>query len=273
MLVKKPLPLTLPSTRTLVPGYPHINPLGTGSTGKTATVREIILRLRYLVTLEELDNFTFFEINGVKFTDPYRAYSLLCEAITGSTRIIFPGYTNSQPMTIIQSRPSGVPGNIVNPDAIQFARSKVTPLSLDARRALDAFRRAVGIVQYSSNEGGGRLLTSRGRGLKVGGRVTIAVIKQAIQEATSSPLQMFLKTASLSSEIFITALLLRSCGSEAGEGVLCDVIDEAEAIVQLQGVAEEELGGGARFGGIEAAVKGLVEYGVLSVEKRGGGRS
>ncbi|KAG0138533.1 hypothetical protein HOY82DRAFT_666382 [Tuber indicum] len=174
MMVKKPLLLTPPSTRTLVPGYPHINPLGTGS-------------------------------------------------------------------------------------------------------------RAVEIVRYSSNKSdeqapssppkrkGGVSSPSRGRGLKVGGRVTIAVVERAIQEATSSPLQMFLKTASLSSEIFITALLLCSCRSGAGEGVLCDVLDEAEAIVQMQGVAEEELGGGTRFGGIEAAVKGLVEYGVLSVEKRGGG--
>lgn len=187
-------------------------------------------------------------------------------------------------MTIIQSRLNGVPGNIVDPDAVQFASRKVAAVSGDARRALDICRRAVEIVEYSSNEGGDKQAPSspsrrkgggisplRGGGLKAGGRVTIAVVKQAIQEATSSPLQVFLKTTSLSSKIFITALLLRSRRSGVGEGVLRDVLDEAERIVRNQGVAEEELGGGPRVGGIEAAVKGLVESGVLSVEKRGGG--
>ncbi|RPA89688.1 hypothetical protein L873DRAFT_615494 [Choiromyces venosus 120613-1] len=52
------------------------------------------------------------------------------------------------------------------------------------------------------------------------------------------------------------------------------MLDEAEGIVQGQGVAEEELGGGARVSGIEAAVRGLVEAGVVSVGKKygGGGR-
>nr|AIU38082.1 hypothetical protein [Tuber borchii] len=314
---------------------------GTPGTGKTATVREVISQLQYLVTLEELDDFTFVEINGMKVTDPHQAYSLLWEAIKGDrvspsqalgllesefstpsprrvpcvvlmdeldqlvtrgqgvmynffnwpggrysrlivlavantmdlpertlsnkissrlglTRITFPGYTHSQLMTIIQSRLSGVPGNIVDPDAVQFASRKVAAVSGDARRALDICRRAVEIVEYSSNEG-------------AGGKVTIAVVKQAIQEATSSPLQVFLKTTSLSSKIFITALLLRTRRSGVGEGVLRDVLDEAERIVRNQGVAEKELGGGPRVGGIEAAVKGLVESGVLSVEKRGGG--
>ncbi|PWW79954.1 P-loop containing nucleoside triphosphate hydrolase protein [Tuber magnatum] len=333
---------------------------GTPGTGKTATVREVISQLQYLVALEELDDFTFVEINGMKVTDPHQAYSLLWEAIKGDrvspsqalgllesefstpsprrvpcvvlmdeldqlvtrgqgvmynffnwpggrysrlivlavantmdlpertlsnkissrlglTRITFPGYTHSQLMTIIQSRLSGVPGNIVDPDAVQFASRKVAAVSGDARRALDICRRAVEIVEYSSSKEGDEQAPPSpskrkgGGGLKAGGRVTIAVVKQAIQEATSSPLQMFLKTTCLSSKIFITALLLRNRRSGVGEGVLRDVLDEAERIVRMQGVAEEELGGGPRVGGIEAAVKGLVESGVLSVEKRGGG--
>jgi len=56
---------------------------GTPGTGKTATVREVISQLQYLVTLEELDDFTFVEINGMKVTDPHQAYSLLWEAIKG----------------------------------------------------------------------------------------------------------------------------------------------------------------------------------------------
>lgn len=48
-------------------------------------------------------------------------------------------------------------------------------------------------------------------------------------------------------------------------------MDEAGRIVKLQGVGEGELGGGARVYGIEGAVKGLVEAGVVGVEKKGGG--
>lgn len=56
---------------------------GTPGTGKTATVREVISQLQHLVDLEELDDFTFVEINGMKVTDPHQAYSLLWEAIKG----------------------------------------------------------------------------------------------------------------------------------------------------------------------------------------------
>ncbi|KAG0632733.1 hypothetical protein HOY80DRAFT_1013335 [Tuber brumale] len=265
--VRKPLLLTPLSTRTPSPGT-HLStpyalarhrlhlstlPQSLPWTRKKATVREVIPHLRYLVTLEELDDFTFDEINGIKvitgdLVSLSHASVLLesdlstpsprrvpCVALmeeldllvtrgqgVSLTRMKFPSYTHSQPMTIIQSHLSSVPGNIVGPDSIQFASRKIATM------------RAVEIVQYSSNK-----------------EVTIAVVKQAIQEAPSS-LQMFLKTTSLSSKIFIMALLLRSSRSRSG-------------------VTEEELHGGPRFSGIEAAVKGLVESGVLSAEKRGGG--
>ncbi|RPA89695.1 hypothetical protein L873DRAFT_1822372 [Choiromyces venosus 120613-1] len=76
--------------------------------------------------------------------------------------------------------------------------------------------------------------------------------------------------AALSSADVRLPLLLRSRRSGVREGVL----DEAERIARTQGVAEEELGGGARVAGIEAAVRGLVEAGVVSVGKKygGGGR-
>ncbi|KAG0632737.1 recognition complex subunit 1 [Tuber brumale] len=274
---EKPLLLTPLSTRTPSPGT-HLStpyalarhrlhlstlPQSLPWTRKKATVREVIPHLRYLVTLEELDDFTFDEINGIKvitgdLVSLSHASVLLesdlstpsprrvpCVALmeeldllvtrgqgVSLTRMKFPSYTHSQPMTIIQSHLSSVPGNIVGPDSIQFASRKIATM------------RAVEIVQYSSNK-----------------EVTIAVVKQAIQEAPSS-LQMFLKTTSLSSKIFIMALLLRSSRSRSVK---------AETIVRMQGVTEEELRGGPRFSGIEAAVKGLVESGLLSAEKRGGG--
>ncbi|KAI5846402.1 P-loop containing nucleoside triphosphate hydrolase protein [Morchella snyderi] len=343
---------------------------GTPGTGKTATVREVITQLRHLVALEELDDFTFVEINGMKVADPHQSYSLLWEAIKGDrvspsqalgllesefstpsprrvpcvvlmdeldqlvtkgqgvmynffnwpggkysrlivlavantmdlpertlsnkissrlglTRITFPGYTYDQLMTIIKSRLESVQGDIVDADAVQFASRKVAAVSGDARRALDICRRAVEMVEYapfisSENEKGRRLSGkvammrededgSGGGGIKAGGRVTIATIRQAILEATSSPVQVFLKTCSLSSKVFLVALLVRCRRSGVGESVLRDVMDEAARIVKIQEIGVEELGGEARVGGIESAVKGLVEAGVVGLEKKGSG--
>ncbi|KAL3961629.1 hypothetical protein ACCO45_003152 [Purpureocillium lilacinum] len=162
---------------------------GTPGTGKTATVREVIARLEDAVGADELDDFIFVEINGMKITDPHQSYTLLWEALKGQlmynffnwptlrhsrlivlavantmdlpertlsnkissrlglTRITFPGYTHDQLMRIIQSRLEGVPGNIVDPDAIQFASRKVAAVSGDARRALDICRRAVELAE------------------------------------------------------------------------------------------------------------------------------
>lgn len=56
---------------------------GTPGTGKTATVREVITQLNAAVLAEELDDFIFVEINGMKVTDPHQSYSLLWEALRG----------------------------------------------------------------------------------------------------------------------------------------------------------------------------------------------
>ena len=56
---------------------------GTPGTGKTATVREVIAKLNAAVSADELDDFIFVEINGMKLTDPHQSYSLLWEALRG----------------------------------------------------------------------------------------------------------------------------------------------------------------------------------------------
>ncbi|KAF2279449.1 P-loop containing nucleoside triphosphate hydrolase protein [Westerdykella ornata] len=56
---------------------------GTPGTGKTATVREVVAQLHAAVQAEELDDFIFVEINGMKVTDPHQSYSLLWQAIRG----------------------------------------------------------------------------------------------------------------------------------------------------------------------------------------------
>jgi origin recognition complex subunit 1 len=54
---------------------------GTPGTGKTATVREVVAQLQASVQAEEMDDFIFVEINGMKVTDPHQSYSLLWQAL------------------------------------------------------------------------------------------------------------------------------------------------------------------------------------------------
>ncbi|KAI9819957.1 MAG: Origin recognition complex, subunit 1 [Pycnora praestabilis] len=299
---------------------------GTPGTGKTATVREVVAQLNASVLAEELDDFIFVEINGMKVTDPHQSYSLLWEALKGDrvspshaldllerefgnpsprrvpcvvlmdeldqlvtkkqsvmynffnwpglrhsrlivlavantmdlpertlsnkissrlglTRITFPGYTHDQLMKIIQSRLEGVPGRIVDRDAVQFASRKVAAVSGDARRALDICRRAVEIAETenqtddalpptpskkSSNDGFQNNTVERYRS-----QVTIGTVKRAINEATTSPIQQYLRCLPLSSKLFLAAVMARIRRTGIGESMLGDVFEEAKRIGQL----------------------------------------
>lgn len=179
-------------------------------------------------------------------------------------------------MQIIQSRLEGVSSNIVLSDAIQFAARKVAAVSGDARRALDICRRAVEIAETEvesqdgedeaqpstpSRTGRGNkakpLQSSRShnvtgqsdinaikRGEPAAGRkgvVTLATIRQAINEATSSPLQQALRALPLASKVFLAALLARIRRTGIGEAVLGDVVDEVKKLgfmSQLQPVQD-----------------------------------
>ncbi len=309
---------------------------GTPGTGKTATVREVVAQLNNAVLAEELDDFNFVEINGMKVTDPHQSYSLLWEALKGDrvspshaldllehefshpsprripcvvlmdeldqlvtrnqsvmynffnwpqlrhsrlivlavantmdlpertlsnkissrlglTTITFPGYDHKQLMSIITSRLEGVPGNIVDPDAIQFAARKVAVVTGDARRALDICRRAVEIAEQSQNERddddndssepAAETPTRKNRrpaapsvpARKNDGiaRVTISTIKQAIQEATSSPISQHLRTLPLSSKLFLAALLARTRRTGVADSTLGDILTEAKRIADV----------------------------------------
>lgn len=304
---------------------------GTPGTGKTATVREVVAQLNASVLVEELDDFIFVEINGMKITEPHQSYSLLWEALKGErvspshalgllerefdhpsprrvpcvvlmdeldqlvtkdqsvmynffnwpglrhsrltvlavantmdlpertlsnkissrlglTRITFPGYTHGQLQAIISSRLVHVPGQIVDPDAIQFASRKVAAVSGDARRALDICRRAVEIAEGEVTEDGNPLLATpskreraKGKGEEVtrarkvvkAGNVTIATIKQAINEATSSSLQQYLRSLPLSSKLFLASVLASIRRTGVGECVLGEVVDGAKKLALM----------------------------------------
>lgn len=154
----------------------------------------------------------------------------------------FPGYTHEQLMTIIQSRLTSVPTHIVEPDAIQFASRKVAAVSGDARRALDICRRAVEIAEGECAATQNPLLATLSKNRKgdeemvndvtkqKGGKVTIATIKQAINEATSSPLQQYVKALPLASKVFLAAILARMRRSGVSECMMADVIEEAKRL-------------------------------------------
>lgn len=367
---------------------------GTPGTGKTATVREVVAQLNAAVLAEEMDDFIFVEINGMKVTDPHQSYSLLWEALKGDrvspshaldlletefsnpsprrvscvvlmdeldqlvtknqsvmynffnwpalrhsrlivlavantmdlpertlsnkissrlglTRITFPGYRHTDLMEIISTRLANVPGNIVDPDAIQFASRKVAAVSGDARRALDICRRAVEIAEQEADEAANaasasndatdelpptpsktpgrrnKALTEKGAGASgldskgQSGRVTIATIKQAIQEATSTPLQQSLRCLPLSGKLFLAALLARLHRTGITESTFGDVLDEARRIADAAvavagaagaGVKDFLLGGGAasRVRALGFAAMELMNSGVLALEHGSG---
>lgn len=376
---------------------------GTPGTGKTATVREVVAALNVAVSTDELDDFVFVEINGMKVTDPHQSYSLLWEALKGQrvsathalellekefstpsprrvpcvvlmdeldqlvtrsqgvmynffnwpqlkhsrlivlavantmdlpertlsnkissrlglTRITFPGYTHQQLIKIIQSRLEGVGQVVVEPDAVQFASRKVAAVSGDARRALDVCRRAVEIAEAealadnkeneesvvpgtpSKTPGRATGLVNIVRGKR--GVVTIATIKKAINEATSTPLAAYLRSLPLASKVFLAALLARIRRTGIGESVLGDVVDEAKrmsVLSDLKGLEEvllapdrggdekglivgntpgkrgrqavrKEADKAARIKGMGFAAAELAEAGIIGLEHRRGER-
>ncbi|POS80405.1 origin recognition complex subunit 1 [Diaporthe helianthi] len=357
---------------------------GTPGTGKTATVREVVYRLDESVRSDELDDFIFVEINGMKITDPHQAYSLLWEALKGQrvspaqaldllerefshpsprrvpcvvlmdeldqlvtknqgvmynffnwpglrhsrlivlavantmdlpertlsnkissrlglTRITFPGYNHEQLMKIVQSRLEGVPGNIVEPDAIQFASRKVAAVSGDARRALDICRRAVELAEVEAKSADStsepstpskRQREKEARGetsskKKNLGRVTIDTVRRAINEATSSPLQQYLRTLPFASRLLLSALLARTQRTGLAESTYGDVLEEMQRSLKLAadsrqlGILEKKArpGGGnawetktrrdvkgVRLAGLGAAAVDLTGAGIINLE-------
>jgi origin recognition complex subunit 1 len=93
------------------------------------------------------------------------------------------------------------------------------------------------------------------------GVVTLATIRQAINEATSSPLQQALRALPLVSKVFLAALLARIRRTGVGEAVLGDVVDEVKKLgfmSQLQHVHDYLLAPGGHDrtnGGLDSEVQ------------------
>jgi origin recognition complex subunit 1 len=146
-------------------------------------------------------------------------------------------------MKIIQSRLEGVPGNIVESDAVQFASRKVAAVSGDARRALDICRRAVELAESdvlgAESAAAPGTPSKSGKGIKISqlskslGKVTIATIKRAINEATTSPLQQYLRSLPLSAKVLLAALLAKTRRTGISESIVGEVLDEAKRMARM----------------------------------------
>ena len=153
-------------------------------------------------------------------------------------------------MKIVRSRLEGVPGDIVDPDAVQFASRKVAAVSGDARRALDICRRAVELAEADSRTAtssnpptpskrmGARAEAAeqqqqKKKGTAAAGRVTIETVRRAISEATSNPLQLYLRALPFASRLLLSALSSRAQRSGLAEGTYGDVLEETRRMLKL----------------------------------------
>lgn len=138
-------------------------------------------------------------------------------------------------MKIIQSRLEGVPGDIVEPDAVQFASRKVAAVSGDARRALDICRRAVEIAEAESValSTANKVRKTSAGAPNITVRVKIATVKRAILEATTNPIQKHLRSLPFVNKLLLSALLVRTQRNGTVDTIFGDVVDEVRRIVQL----------------------------------------
>ena len=207
-------------------------------------------------------------------------------------------------MKIIESRLEGVPDNVVEPDAIQFASRKVAAVSGDCRRNLDVCRRAVEIAEMESmavaseqttpTKQGKRIQSSSQAPEKRRGKVTINTIKQAIAEATSTPTQQFLRSLPPSSKLFLVAFLARNRRSGVSESTFREVLADAMRLVKISdgdpltkrlssypisvsanSLASDQLEAStaARIISMKTSAVALAEAGILSLETRKGERT
>lgn len=148
-------------------------------------------------------------------------------------------------MKIVQSRLEGVPGNIVEPDAVQFASRKVAAVSGDARRALDICRRAVELAESdirTTTDSNPPTPSKRANGNEPSkrkaaavGRVTIDTVRRAINEATSNPLQLYLRALPFTQRLLLSSLLSRTQRTGLAESTFGDVLEEMQRMLKFAG--------------------------------------
>ncbi|KTW26998.1 hypothetical protein T552_02490 [Pneumocystis carinii B80] len=141
----------------------------------------------------------------------------------GLTRIGFSGYTFDQLQVIIRTRLQGIPGHLMDQDAIELASRKVSAISGDARRALDICRRAVEIAELSITTN--KKSPSKTNDHIYQGKITMKTIQKAISELSASPVLTYLRSIPLSYKVFLISLMLKTKRSGLSTHKLGEIID------------------------------------------------
>lgn len=120
--------------------------------------------------------------------------------------------------------------------------------------------------------------------------VSIATVKKAINEATTSPLQQYLRALPLATKMFLAALVLRLRRAGTGECLVGEVVDECRRMAKLdtggsvvgflltgagagggnngERTRGKQVGKGARVQGMGEAAMELMEAGIIGIEVR-----
>ncbi|BFZ57633.1 Origin recognition complex, subunit 1 [Savitreella phatthalungensis] len=179
---------------------------------------------------------------------PERTLAHKVSSRLGLTRIAFPAYTRDQLVTIVKSRVKSVAGIEVEDAAITYACMRVSRVSGDARRALDICRRAVELAEpeFGATPRHRRVTdVLNGAGSTAGtsaahptppqphGKVTLAVMRQAFEQMTSSPLQRYLLALSLTAKLLLRGLVACTTRSGLQETTLGDVVEDCVRMIKV----------------------------------------
>lgn len=159
---------------------------------------------------------------------PERTLAHKVSSRLGLTRVAFAAYTRDQLVTIIRSRLETVAGVEVEDAAITYACMRVSRVSGDARRALDICRRAFELAEPEFT-----MTPRKNHALAGTGKVTLAVMRQAFEQMTSSPMQRSLKGLSLCAKLLLRAVVACTTRSGLTETNLGDVIEDCMRMCQV----------------------------------------
>lgn len=177
---------------------------------------------------------------------PERVLSNKISSRVGLTRIQFPGYSHEQLKTIVNQRLDETGGAaFVGDNAVDYATRKVAGVGGDARRVLEFIRAGILIAlkeQREAEEGLGATgsahddcADSDNKSQESNDReygksrpfVKIAHVREATQLAQQAPLANFVQTLSLSTKLFLCALLSRTRRTANIEVPVHDVLRQA----------------------------------------------
>lgn len=199
---------------------------------------------------------------------PERTLAHKVSSRLGLTRIAFAAYTRPQLNQIIKSRLSSVRSIDVSEDAIDYACLRVSRVSGDARRALDICRRAFELAEpgFSPNLTTPQKPKSKLKNGK-GGEITVAIMKKAFDEMTSSPLQIYLKMLPFASKIFLKAVMACVRRTGLSESSLGDVMEDTARICKVNTNADlEMISGLLQLSGAVKTAHSLAEGGIMYME-------